>query len=391
MGGEMKKRIGGMLSGILLGALAAGAAHAQSPSGPLGYWKGDDGAAPTNAADASGNLRTGTYLNGATTSATVPALLFTNPTSMSFDGTNDSVSVPDDPGLRITGDITIAFWKRKAADAADWTRLVGKGNATQRNYGVWEFPATNGRIKFQEYDAAGASILEVDSALATAVGTWYHIACTISGSAATLYIDGTSNATGTRTGTPGTAADPLTFGYAGFHTYFNGQLDDIRIYNRALTAGEVGWLAAGNGPPAAPTSLGASNVTVQVDLTWTATATAPPPGSTNTYQVKRSLVSGGPYTVIASGIAGTTYSDTSVTWSNTYYYVVTAVNTGGASANSNQFAAAVLPPPPKTSTSGSNNNLFHRCGCNTVAEAPGALALWGAGLLALGLIFLRRR
>jgi len=200
------------------GRAPAQAAYALYPVGPLGHWKGDDGAAPAAAADASGNGRAGAYSAGATVSEALPPTKFPNPGSIGLDGASGVVSVPDSPALRMSGDFTIAFWKRRTANTNDWTRLVGKGNPAQRNFGVWEYPSGDGRLKFQMYNANGGSILEVDSPPehATKLDTWYHAVCTLSGTAAALYLNGVPVAAGQRNGDPGVAADPLTFGYAGF-------------------------------------------------------------------------------------------------------------------------------------------------------------------------------
>ena len=56
---------------------------------------------------------------------------------------------------------------------------------------------------------------------------------------ATIYLNGVSDATGTRTGTPRTDTAPLTIGKAANHTFFPGRLDEVAIYNRALTPEEV--------------------------------------------------------------------------------------------------------------------------------------------------------
>ena len=91
-------------------------------------------------------------------------------------------------------------------------------------------------------------------------------------------------------------------------------------------------------PPAAPTALTAFNGNNSVSLTWTASAV------TSTYNVLRSLVSGGPYTAIATGLTTTSYTDTTVTNGTTYYYVVTATNAFGTSPNSNEAVGAPVAP-----------------------------------------------
>jgi hypothetical protein len=73
----------------------------------------------------------------------------------------------------------------------------------------------------------------------------------------------------------------------------------------------------------------------QVSLTWSNVS-----GATS-YNVKRAAVSGGPYSIIASGITGTNYTDSAVTNGGTYYYVVSANAAGAESGNS--FEASATP------------------------------------------------
>ncbi|MEF2964533.1 endo-1,4-beta-xylanase [Paenibacillus sp. M1] len=84
--------------------------------------------------------------------------------------------------------------------------------------------------------------------------------------------------------------------------------------------------------PSAPSNLIASGGSGVVSLTWGASTGA------DSYQVKRSLTSGGPYTAIAT-VTGTSYFDSTVTNDTTYYYVVSAANAAGESANSAQVSA----------------------------------------------------
>ena len=68
-------------------------------------------------------------------------------------------------------------------------------------------------------------------------------------------------------------------------------------------------------------------------LNWNASSGA------SSYNVKRSTISGGPYTTIATGVTSTSYTNTGLANGTTYFYVVSAVNAVGESGNSNQVSA----------------------------------------------------
>ncbi|RAV22235.1 Kelch repeat-containing protein [Paenibacillus contaminans] len=112
-------------------------------------------------------------------------------------------------------------------------------------------------------------------------------------------------------------------GHSGNSVYLN----NVEVYSPPLPS-----------QPTAPINLAATGGNVKVDLSWSAVT-----GSTG-YNVKRSTTAGGPYTTIATGVTGTTYTDTAVTNGTTYYYVITAVNAGGESANSNEASATPNAP-----------------------------------------------
>jgi endoglucanase len=85
--------------------------------------------------------------------------------------------------------------------------------------------------------------------------------------------------------------------------------------------------------PAAPTGLTAGAGDGQVSLSWNSVSGA------DSYNVKRSTTSGGPYTTVAANVTATSYTDSTVTNGTTYYYVVSAVNGVGESMNSSQVSA----------------------------------------------------
>ena len=93
-------------------------------------------------------------------------------------------------------------------------------------------------------------------------------------------------------------------------------------------------------PAAMVTGLTATITSGQIALNWNGS-----PGAN--YNVKRSLVTGGPYTTIATSIATTNYTDSSAATCQTYFYVVTVTNAGNESLPSAEVSAAlpgVLPP-----------------------------------------------
>ncbi|HZE98976.1 MAG TPA: LamG-like jellyroll fold domain-containing protein [Planctomycetota bacterium] len=318
----------------LAGAASGAAFFQQVGSGMVGFWRLEETASPSR--DSSGNGHDSQAWSAGLTSlpgpANTAAALGTNSAAcLGFDGAAGVVTIPSAADLNITGDITIALWIYKNSEAGDWVRLVGKGASAVRTFGVWEESGAGTRILFQMYNGTGGSVLDVFSTGTIPLNSWTHVACRLSGNAATVFINGVAGGTGTRNGTPGTSADPVTLGYAGFHTYWPGRMDDIRIYSRALADGEITALSGGGQGPAAPTNLTATAASASVSLNWTSSGAV-------VYNVKRGTVSGGPYTTIMSNVAGTSFVDNTVTPGTLYYYVVSGV-TYGEGPNSNEASA----------------------------------------------------
>ncbi|TFE30849.1 fibronectin type III domain-containing protein [Cohnella luojiensis] len=88
--------------------------------------------------------------------------------------------------------------------------------------------------------------------------------------------------------------------------------------------------------PAAPSSLIAIGMNDAIQLSWN------PVSNATNYSIKRSIIAGGPYEVIATNITGTSYLDSNVVHGETYYYVVSAQNTVGNSGDSNEASAKLI-------------------------------------------------
>jgi hypothetical protein len=188
----------------------------------------------------------------------------------------------------MTSGITIAAW----INATDWggnRRILQKGNSDNQ----YRLLAENGVLKFH---LNGVNTL---TAALPNTNVWVHLAATWNGLTMVIYTNGQVQASLATGGTIATTADPLAIGTKNGSTtagdLFNGQLDEVRVYNRALGMAEINTLMhSGDGAPAAPTGLVAAAANGLVGLSWNAISNAA------AYNVKRSTSNGGPYTNVES-------------------------------------------------------------------------------------------
>lgn len=289
-----------------------------------GYWTLDE-TNGTAAADSSGTGNNAT-VSGATwnSNGKVKGCL-------SFNGVNNYAQL----GNGFGDDFSISFWVKT-------TQSGGTGQWWQGRGLVDSFLAANAN----DYGTAlsGNSFAfgtgNPDTTLVSAVpindGAWHQCVATREKAtgALNIYVDGNWQAAGTG-GTNSLKAAPfLRFGsrQSGVN-FFNGNLDDIRIYSRALGSNEVTALFLDSATLApAPASLTAVAGDSQIALEWSAVPVV------TGYDLKRSTTSGGPYSSIAR-LSGTSYTDTGVVNGGTYYYVVAAINALDDGTNSVEASA----------------------------------------------------
>jgi len=155
------------------------------------------------------------------------------------NGARSGIEVADAEDLRIPGDLTMALWVRKTAETADWVCVMGRGLKDNRNYGLW-LQAKTQKFMYQQYaEGSGTGFIDVYGTKPVEVGKWTHLAVTIERDLVKVYWNGEVCGQAKRPGRPWAEAGPLGLGYAMFHTAFTGDLDDVRLYKRALSAVEV--------------------------------------------------------------------------------------------------------------------------------------------------------
>jgi PKD repeat protein/glucose/arabinose dehydrogenase len=197
-------------------------------TGLVGAW-GFNEASGTTVSDASGNGNTGT-VTGATRST---AGRFGG--ALSFDGVNDSVTVADANSLDLRTSMTLSAWVRPTVGGG-WRTVLLKEQPGQLAYALYSSTDNNrpsGHV-FTTGDMAlgGPSVLPANA--------WSHLAAVWDGLTMRLYVNGTQVASGALAGTAATSSTPLRIGgNSVWGEWFAGLIDEVRIYNRALTAAEI--------------------------------------------------------------------------------------------------------------------------------------------------------
>ena len=203
--------------------------------GLVGYWTLNEKG--NTAYDLSGNNNDGT-IHGATLTNGVSG------GALSFDGNGDYVDCGSDSSLNITDEITIEAWVKLNGwpPANDYANIVGKtggsGGNNDFSYMIYVVESSHSiRPHVRESDG---NIIWFDSTSIN-LNTWYHIVQVADGNNLRLYINGVedSNSLKPYDGTIKSIDGNVYIAHDTREEYFNGTIDEIRIYNRALTLAEI--------------------------------------------------------------------------------------------------------------------------------------------------------
>ncbi|MBL8028703.1 MAG: immunoglobulin domain-containing protein, partial [Fibrobacteres bacterium] len=248
-----------------------------------------------------------------------------------FNGTNSKIDVPYDAGLNCST-ITVSAWGKLTSDNGKSNVLCNRWSGTNKTWvSEWNVLKTGFAVKVNS-----SELPMTHSSANLAIGQWYMFAGTYDGKVARAFLNGvlvdsqTISATGARLDQN---VSPLCIGYLNDNPdgWFNGAMDDIRIYNAALSAAQIDSLYRLNGYPAsaatAPnitTEPTAQTKTVGQSATFTVVASGTP---TPTYQWRKNGVD-------ISGATLASYTISSVSMSDTGLYSVVAINNQGSDTSS---------------------------------------------------------
>ena len=209
---------------------------------PVAYWRLDT--SPGNLTPDDRGQNPGTLVNGAALISGGAPLMFPGASCANLDGSDDYVSLGTRglPGLNQVKSVSLWFWNNQSASVFRENILSIENRSARQSI---HLGLEHGEVALWRWASADASA----NAQGRVSGQqWHHLGYTFDGQAHRLYLDGAMVDSAAFTLTDVAVAEL----YLGTHhptaspaEWFRGRLDDVRIYDRALTGAQIATLAAG--------------------------------------------------------------------------------------------------------------------------------------------------
>jgi len=201
-------------------------------SGLIGYWKFDEGS-DLIVSDSSGNENDGSIVGASWANGKIDKAL-------SFDGVNDYVRIPDSNVFNITDEMTVSAWiypltsqstggSNQIVQRLDWGNK--RGFFLREGYNQSHSPTFyvgNGSYWFNVYSSNIASNM------------WHHVVGTVKANdKIKIYVDGNLKSQNNFIGKIVQNVGDIKIGYEASGKAFNGTIDDVKIWSRVITDGEI--------------------------------------------------------------------------------------------------------------------------------------------------------
>jgi hypothetical protein len=212
--------------------------------GLVGYWPFDEGSG-TIARDYSGNGNDGTLCNGSTCGVQGPTWTTGKVGgALSFDGIPDNtdgdwVNAGPSPSTKLDGTVSIVAWAYPYTPSGNWSYVLRRGFFVDEAYGI---RLVSNALSIEYHNGTTFVSFSTDPGTLP-YNTWVHIAVVrnLSNRTIRFYINGSLSKTVSYSDNPATNSNQLGLGgHVGSAVQkFKGILDEIRIYNRALSDSEI--------------------------------------------------------------------------------------------------------------------------------------------------------
>lgn len=208
--------------------------------GMIGSWPLNEGSGSV-AYDQSGYANNGTWSGTQMgTGGTFYATGYNQSYAGYFDGSTDYLTAPSSSNYALSGNFTISFWaKGTSTSAREYALSIG---AQPQNM---DFDFNDSVGLYLYWNGGGGNAILIGSPGTYSNANWHQVAVERQGSSLILYIDGQSLGTANYSGTIG-GNHPVTIGKNPIVAdNWTGLIDDVRIYNRALSAAQIAAMYAG--------------------------------------------------------------------------------------------------------------------------------------------------
>ncbi|MBP9757325.1 MAG: LamG domain-containing protein [Candidatus Pacebacteria bacterium] len=233
--------------GVALGSSATLTNGSTLKNGLVGHWTMDGIDVTDKVYDKSGNANNGYFWGSATSSAKFLGKLGQ---AMRFNGTTDVVYVGDVNAMDGLTRLTVSAWVKSPAAGANGTNeahIVDKadctGSAGDGPFELGQYPGTNNAF-FSVYDAGGFGLSNPGS-INIDDGNWHFLLGQYDGADVSIWVDGLRDSFQT-VGAISLANTSKAFNIGGYcanaHMSWKGMIDDVRVYNRAISTVEISQL-----------------------------------------------------------------------------------------------------------------------------------------------------
>ena len=158
-----------------------------------------------------------------------------------FNGSSSGINLPSSLNTSVidaTGAFSISMWIN-ANDISTIQYLFAAGIANNIDLGINTNNLGTGKIVWTIYNTSYSYLI---STTTITTNTWYNIIVTYNNGLRELFINGASQGTATKTLVENSTAPTLGYRNTGGSVYFNGEIDQVRIFNDSLTSDEVAQL-----------------------------------------------------------------------------------------------------------------------------------------------------
>ena len=177
--------------------------------------------------------------NGNLTNGAVQTLTGKRGAAAIFDGDDDHVIIPDQSEFDVGANFSVEAWVKEGNHSNGWAQIVNRDADLGFNL---QHDTDNSDFELAVNTDLGRNYTYEEPVGGLYEDVWYHVVGTYDNESIRVYIDGNLRATENLTSNPATSNEPIYIGTRGenpLDRFFNGTIDEVRLWNRTLSLSEI--------------------------------------------------------------------------------------------------------------------------------------------------------